>query len=43
MPLRMITVPPRGADSVEGAGADGQQLAQAFAQIRAQLKIPETF
>lgn len=43
MPLRMITVPPQGAEASAEPGADGQRLAQAFAQIRAQLKIPQSF
>lgn len=43
MPLRMITVPSPPGQSGGDAGADGQQLAQAFAQVRAELKIPEAF
>src|SRR5690349_1753818 len=42
MPLRMITVPPAGVATGD-AGADPQQLTRSFAQIRAELKIPEAF
>jgi exoribonuclease R len=43
MPLRMITVPPQRAGETGEPGVDGQELARAFAQIRAELKIPQAF
>jgi exoribonuclease R len=43
MPLRMITVTPPGEGAATGSGADGHQLAAAFARIRAELKIPAAF
>jgi exoribonuclease R len=43
MPLRMISVSPREATAAGDGGVDEQQLARAFAQIRAELKIPDAF
>jgi exoribonuclease R len=43
MPLRMITLTPPGGGGTDTRTVDPGELAQAFAQVRAELKIPDAF